>query len=215
MQGTGGTDCVRFVALLARAGFARGFSKVRLTPVITIAGGFYSTAQKCFEKVRTGLKNGDNSVMRTLLRIISRPLLAAVFIHDGLDALRNPADHVERFRKMEPTLEKIGLPPMLTSDAKLLSRLSGAATAVTALGLALGKYPRICALILAVVNLPISVVNNPVWAANSTEERKEYTRGLVAGGSLAGGLGMVLADGNGQPSLRVRREIVRAAAAGK
>ena len=104
---------------------------------------------------------------------------------------------------------------MLTSDAKLLSRLSGAATAVTAMGLALGKSPRICALILAVVNLPISVVNNPVWAANSTEERKEYTRGLVAGGSLAGGLGMVLADGNGQPSLRVRREIIRAATAGK
>lgn len=153
--------------------------------------------------------------MRTLLRIISRPLLAAVFIHDGLDALRNPGDHVERFRKMEPTLEKIGLPPMLTSDAKLLSRLAGAATAVTAMGLALGKSPRICALILAVVNLPISVVNNPVWAANSAEERKEYTRGLVAGGSLAGGLGMVLADGNGQPSLRVRREIIRAATAGK
>ncbi|EFU79612.1 DoxX family protein [Mobiluncus curtisii] len=165
--------------------------------------------------MQTVLKNGDNSVMRTLLRFISRPLLAAVFIHDGLDALLNPDDHVERFRKMEPTLEKVGLPPILTSDAKLLSRLAGAATAVTALGLALGKSPRICALILAVVNLPISVVNNPVWAAKSTAERRDYTRGLVAGGSLAGGLGMVLADGNGQPSLKARREIARAAKAGK
>ncbi|MDY6076408.1 DoxX family membrane protein [Mobiluncus sp.] len=153
--------------------------------------------------------------MRTLLRFISRPLLAAVFIHDGLDALRNPADHVERFRKMEPALEKIGLPPMLTSDAKLLSRLAGAATAATALGLAIGKSPRICALILALVNLPISVVNNPVWAANSPEERREYLRGLVAGSSLAGGLGMVLVDANGQPSLKVRREIINAAKASK
>lgn len=149
--------------------------------------------------------------MKSLLRYISRPLLAAVFIHDGIDAFLNPDDHVERFRKMEPTLEKVGLPPVLTSDAKMLSRVSGAATAATALGLAVGKYPRICALILAVVNLPISVVNNPVWAAKSPAERKEYTRGLVAGASLAGGLGMVLADANGQPSLKVRREIIKSA----
>ena len=148
--------------------------------------------------------------MKTLLRLISRPMLAAVFIHDGVDALLHPDDHVERFRKMEPTLEKLGAPPVLTSDAKLLSRIAGAATAVTAVGLAIGKYPRICALILAVVNLPITIVNNPVWAAKTDTERKDYTRGLVVGGSLAGGLGMALVDSYGQPSFKVRREIVAA-----
>lgn len=148
--------------------------------------------------------------MKNLLRLLARPMLASVFVFDGLDALRNPDDHVERFKKIEPALEKLGLPPVLTSDAKLLSRLAGAVTAITATGLALGKYPRTCAAILAAVNFPITVVNNPIWVAKTDRERQDYSRGLIVGASLAGGLGMAILDNNGQPSWKVRREIVKA-----
>lgn len=149
--------------------------------------------------------------MKTLLRFVARPMLAAVFIFDGIDALRNPDNHVERFKKIEPTLEKLGFPPVLTSDAKLLSRVAGTITALTGLGLALGKHPRLCAFTLATVNFPITVVNNPMWVAKTETERKNYWRGLVQGASLAGGLGMAMLDSNGQPSRKVRREIVKAA----
>lgn len=132
--------------------------------------------------------------MRTLLRWIARPLLAAVFAWDGIDALRNPQDHVERFRKTEPTLEKLGLPPLLTSDAKLLSQVTGALTTLSAAGLALGKWPRLNAAVLALVNLPITVVNNPVWTIRDPQRRQDATRGLVVGASLAGGLGMAMLD---------------------
>lgn len=151
--------------------------------------------------------------MKTLLRLVARPMLASVFIFDGLDALRFPDNHVERFKKVEPALEKLGFPPVLTSDARLLSRLAGFITAASALGLAVGKYPRSCAALLAAVNFPITVVNNPVWMTKTPAERRCYTRGLVVGASLAGGLGMAVLDDNGQSSKRMRREILRAAKA--
>ena len=165
--------------------------------------------RKIPQKMRKEVENGDNRNMKTVLRLLARPMLASVFVLDGFDALQHPDDHVERFRKLEPTLEKIGVPPVLTSDAKALSRVAGAATVVAGLGLATGKYPRICALLLAVINFPITVVNNPIWAAKGSIQRKTYTRGFVLGASLAGGLGMAMLDAYGQPSLKVRREIVR------
>lgn len=147
--------------------------------------------------------------MKTLLRWLARPMLAAVFVFDGIDAVRNPDDHVERFKKIEPMLEKIGLPPILTSDARLLSRVTGAITALSATAMAFGKYPRFNAALLATVNFPITVVNNPLWVAKTDSERQNSLRGLVVGASLAGGLGMAILDSKGQPSWKVRRQIIK------
>lgn len=57
-----------------------------------------------------------------ILRSFARPMLAAPFIVDGLDALVRPSRHVEKFEKVAPTLERAGLPPVLTSDARMLTR---------------------------------------------------------------------------------------------
>lgn len=137
-------------------------------------------------------------------------MLASVFWFDGMDALCSPDDHVERFRKIEPALEKMGFPPVLTSDARKLSRVAGLVTVLCASGLALGKYPRLCALALTGLNFPISVVNNPVWMARDKAERDCYARGLVMGASLAGGLMMTVANAGGGCSRMVRREIRKA-----
>lgn len=50
MQGTGGIDCVRFITPRPRAGLAREFFKVCLTPVITVEGSFYSVLPKNVSK---------------------------------------------------------------------------------------------------------------------------------------------------------------------
>ena len=84
-----------------------------------------------------------------ILRSFARPMLAAPFIVDGLDALVRPSRHVEKFEKVAPTLERAGLPPVLTSDARLLTRASGAVSLVAGLGLAAGRAPRTNATILA------------------------------------------------------------------
>ena len=121
-----------------------------------------------------------------ILRSFARPMLAAPFIVDGLDALVRPSRHVEKFEKVAPTLERVGLPPVLASDARLLTRASGAVSLVAGLGLATGRAPRTNATILAALNVPLTVVNNPVWAVKGTQARKEALSGLLRGAVRAG-----------------------------
>jgi uncharacterized membrane protein YphA (DoxX/SURF4 family) len=134
-----------------------------------------------------------------LLRLIARPMLAATFVTDGVDSVIRPEAHAERFRKVVPALERAGVPAALYADPKMLARVSGAVTAVSGLMLATGRRPRSAALTLALVNVPLTLVNNPVWAAHG-EERKRYLSGLVRGVSLGGGLLVAAADLAGKPS---------------
>jgi uncharacterized membrane protein YphA (DoxX/SURF4 family) len=135
-----------------------------------------------------------------LLRLLARPMLAATFVADGVDAVIHPDAHAEKFRKITPALEQAGVPKALYADPKMLARVSGAVSAVSGLMLATGRRPRSAALTLAVLNIPMTVVNNPVWAAHGGEQRKQYLGGLVRGLSLGGGLLVAAADLAGKPS---------------
>lgn len=154
------------------------------------------------------------------LRALARPMLAASFVVDGIDALVRPRRHVEKLEKVTPALEKAGLPPVLTSDATLLTRASGAVSVVAGLGLATGTAPRTCAAVLAALNAPLTVVNNPVWTASGADERKEALSGLLRGAAVGAGLLLAVVDREGRPSLawqvrnaRQQREAMDAAAA--
>lgn len=135
-----------------------------------------------------------------LLRLLARPMLAATFVADGVDAVIHPEAHAEKFRKVVPALEQAGVPRALHSNPKRLARVSGAVCAVSGLMLATGRRPRTAALTLALVNVPMTLVNNPVWAAHGGQERKRYLGGLVRGLSLGGGLLVAAADLAGKPS---------------
>lgn len=139
-----------------------------------------------------------------LLRTLARPTLASVFVIDGLDAALRPKRHVEKFEEVSPALEKLGLPPVLSSDAALLTRLTGAVSVVAGVGLATGTAPRTCATVLAALNLPLAIVNNPVWKAKDANQRAEYTSGLLQSAALGGGLMLASVDRVGQPSLKWR-----------
>ncbi|NLI19043.1 MAG: DoxX family protein [Actinomycetales bacterium] len=142
----------------------------------------------------------------SVTRLIARPMLAAYFVADGIDAVRKPATHVERFSRVQPLLERAGVPPVLSSDAVMLTRVSGAISAVAGLCLATGRRPRLAALTLAVLNIPVTLVNNPVWQEADPEERKERARGLLRGLGLGGGLLLAAVDRDGKPSLGWRYE---------
>lgn len=137
----------------------------------------------------------------TLTSVLARPLLASTFVLNGVDAMLHPEKHVERFRKVEPLLEKAGLPPILTADAVMLSRLTGAVSALAGVALAAGRRPRTAALVLAAVNVPVTVINNPVWEATDADQRGRYMTGLTRGASVAGGLFLAATDRGGRPSL--------------
>src|SRR5690625_1036269 len=140
----------------------------------------------------------------SLSRRLARPLLASSFIASGVDALLRPDSHVERFQAVEPALEKAGVPPAIASDTRLLVRVSGGVTAVAGLMVAANRNPRSAALTLAVITVPVTLVNNPVWTAASKERKKEMRRGLLTGASLLGGLLIAALDRDGKPSLAWR-----------
>lgn len=140
----------------------------------------------------------------SLTRLIARPMLAAYFVADGVDALRKPESHVQRFRKVQPLLERAGVPPVLSSDATMLARASGAVSAVAGLCLATGRRPRTAALTLAVLNIPVTLVNNPFWDAEDEADRKEKVKGMLRGLGLGGGLLLAAVDRDGKPSVSWR-----------
>lgn len=139
-----------------------------------------------------------------LLRAAARPLLAAPFILDGLDALTRPKRHVKKFAKVQPVLERAGLPPFLTADISMLTRATGAVSVVAGLGLATGRSPRTCAALLAVINVPLTAVNNPVWMAADGPAKKAALSGMLRGAAIGGGLTLAAFDRQGRPSLRWR-----------
>lgn len=142
--------------------------------------------------------------------IFARPMLASYFVADGIDAVIKPQSHVDKFRKVTPILERAGLPPVLTADATMLARVSGGVSALAGIALAFGRKPRVAAATLAVLNIPITLVNNPVWEKDSEESTKDRWRGLFRGLGLGGGLILAAADRGGKPSLGWRMQNARA-----
>ncbi|MFC7406348.1 DoxX family protein [Georgenia alba] len=136
----------------------------------------------------------------TALRLLARPMLAAPFVADGVDALLHPKDHVEKVRNVQPVLEKAGVPPALLADPTLIVRASGAVTALSGLLLATGRNPRTAALTLAAITLPATLAKNPVWQATTPQERSGHVAGLLKGVGLCGGALLAAADLAGMPS---------------
>ena len=95
----------------------------------------------------------SNNRGMNLLRVVARPLLAAPFIADGVDALMHPRFHVERAAGVRPLIDKatdaVGLEPLTDQQLAVATRVTGAVTVVAGLRFALGRKPRVAALTLA------------------------------------------------------------------
>lgn len=97
-----------------------------------------------------------------LLRTFARPVLAATFVVEGVDAVTRPAGHVRRFQRVYSPWERLGLPPLLNADVRMMTRAAGVVSVAAGLGLASGRAPRSCALALAALNVPLTLVNHPL-----------------------------------------------------
>ncbi|MDO5747176.1 MAG: DoxX family protein [Actinomycetaceae bacterium] len=174
----------------------------------------------------------------TILRSIARPLLASVFIYDGCDAILDSRSHASRFLDVQPMLEKVGVPPVISSDAQMLAKISGGITAGAGLGFALGIAPRTNAALLAAINLPITLINafssvstSLLEAPDTLDDTAELNQvsnddppttqamrnrdalhTFLQGAAVAGGLLLAIFDREGKPSLswRARRAEQRA-----
>ena len=138
----------------------------------------------------------------SLSRTVARPLLAAIFIYDGWDAVRNPSGKVKQSESVVLSIaEKV---PILPQDAEKLVRINGAVMVGAGTLMALGKFRRLAALALIGSIIPTTYAGHRFWEeedeATKAQQRIHFLKNL----GLLGGLILEAFDTEGSPSLMWR-----------
>ncbi|MDQ2637115.1 MAG: DoxX family protein, partial [Actinomycetota bacterium] len=138
-----------------------------------------------------------------LIRRIARPMLSAVFIARGVDALRSPKPAADATR---PTLEGLSKLPdpvgtNVPSDAETVARVNAAVQIGGGLLLATGKLPRLASSVLALSVVPGSLGGHAFWQETDPQRKTDERRAFVTDISLIGGLIIAAVDTEGKPSL--------------
>uniref|UniRef100_UPI0024568211 DoxX family protein n=1 Tax=Nocardia abscessus TaxID=120957 RepID=UPI0024568211 len=139
-----------------------------------------------------------------LLRRLARPLLATAFVVDGVDTLRRPDERVkaanallERGQRQLPEEIATKLPsnPTTVVQVNALAQVSGGVL------LALGKAPRLAALVLAATVVPAAVTEQDFWNEQDPARKSAKRTAFLKDLGLLGGLMIAAADTEGKPSL--------------
>ena len=138
-----------------------------------------------------------------LIRRIARPMLSAVFISRGVDALRSPKPAADAAR---PTLEGLSKLPdpvgtNVPSNAETVARVNAAVQIGGGLLLATGKLPRVASAALALSVVPGSLGGHRFWSETDPQRKADERRAFLTDVSLIGGLIIAAVDTEGKPSL--------------
>ena len=138
-----------------------------------------------------------------LIRRIARPMLSAVFISRGVDALRSPKPAADAAR---PTLEGLSKLPdpvgtNVPSNAETVARVNAAVQIGGGLLLATGKLPRLASAALALTVVPGSLGGHMFWSESDPQRKADERRAFLTDVSLIGGLIIAAVDTEGKPSL--------------
>jgi putative oxidoreductase len=157
-----------------------------------------------------------------VLRAVARPMLASIFITQGYQTLRHPervsalADPV-----VQSLAERVSVVPDTTEQAV---RISGAVQLMAGSLLALGRWPRLSALVIAGTLVPTTLAGHRFWETEDKQERVQQRIHFLKNVSMLGGLLIAAADTAGNPSLAwrgrnaarsARRDVARAARTAK
>ncbi len=139
-----------------------------------------------------------------LVRRIARPLLAAPFVYGGISTLRKPQDRVPGAR---PVVEKIAdaadkqLPVQLPKDVEQWVKADAALKVGFGTLFALGKFPRLSALVLTGSIVPTTLAGHRFWEAEDAAQRAQQQIHFLKNVGLLGGLILAAVDTEGAPSL--------------
>ena len=136
----------------------------------------------------------------TLVRRVARPMLAAIFVAQGLEQLRHPAALREKVAPFAQKVAPLGLP----DDPELLVRANGATMVGGGALLATGRLPRVAALALAGSMAPTTYVGHPFWAVKDKDARRTQRIQFLKNVGLIGGLLLAAVDTEGRPGLAYR-----------
>jgi putative oxidoreductase len=153
-----------------------------------------------------------------LVRRIARPLLAAPFVYGGISTLRKPQDRVAGAR---PIVEKVAetadkqLPVQVPQDVEQWVKADAAVKVVAGTLFALGRFPRLMALVLGGSIVPTTLAGHRFWEHTDPTERFGQTSNFLKNTGLLGGLLLAAVDTEGKPSVGYRaRRAAKAAAEG-
>jgi putative oxidoreductase len=139
-----------------------------------------------------------------VLRAIARPMLASIFIVQGLDSLLHPERVVKQAEPVvRPIAERV---PAVPDDTEMAVRLNGAVQLAAGTMLALGRLPRLSALALAVTLVPTTLAGHRFWEAEDGQDRTQQRFHFLKNASMLGGLLIAVGDTAGRPSLAWRSE---------
>jgi putative oxidoreductase len=145
----------------------------------------------------------------TLVRLVARPMLASVFVVQGVQILRNPTPLLPKARplvdRLRPLLKRVA--PQLPTDPVTLVRLNAGAQVGAGLLLATGRFPRPASLVLAASLGPTTAAGHAFWEVEDPAERRQQRIQFLKNVSLAGGLLIAGVDTAGRPGIawRTRR----------
>ena len=138
-------------------------------------------------------------------RALARPMMAAMYIADGVSALKSPGPRVDMVRGA-------GL-----SEPEKLVRANAATMLGAGLLFATGRLPRLSALALLVSTLPTTLVGHAFWSESDPQAKQMQQMQFMKNLSMMGGLLLATADTGGRESVphaagRISRRAQRKAA---
>lgn len=138
-----------------------------------------------------------------LIRRIARPLLSAVFIGQGIEALRSPKPAADAARPILEGLQKLPDPvgSKVPQNTETFARINAAVQIGGGLLLATGKVPRVASAALAATVIPANLGAHMFWSEVDPERKAQKRRDFLTDLSLLGGLIIASADTAGKPSL--------------
>ena len=144
-----------------------------------------------------------------MIRKLARPMLASVYIVDGVQTLRDPNVNKESTKAL---LEKVrGAIPreyrgLVPNDPKTAAQVVGGIKAGAGSLFAIGKLPRTSAALLAATAIPSIIGRNAFWEADESSEKKRRQTGALTDIALAGGVLLATVDTAGKPGLQWRAQ---------
>lgn len=128
----------------------------------------------------------------TISSFVARPLIAGMFVYGGLDAFREPGGKVPRAEKVTPAIaETVGI----DADTEQLVKLNGAVQVAAGSAMALGIFPRLCALALAASLVPTTLAGHRFWEEEDEPTQTQQRIHFLKNAAMLGGLLMIIEHG--------------------
>lgn len=144
-----------------------------------------------------------------MLRKLARPMLASVYVADGVDTLMHTDQHVDSADAVAKKLRTV-LPRKysrhLPKDPAVVARAIGGAKVGAGSLLAIGKAPRLAAGTLALLSVPTMLGRYAFWETQDDDERSDKRSGFLTQTALLGGVLITSADTAGKPGLAWRAQ---------